>query len=228
MSIRGILFDFNGTLYFDSRMHIDAFNEVFTGYGAPTHDDAYMVANIFGRDNGTIFRQNVDPDATPEEIEEFAQKKELCYQAMCKSSEGGDRLVKGADELLDFLKESGIPYCMATGSDWINVQFYFDCLGLGRWFSKENIVYCDKTYPGKPAPDIYKIAARRIGLDPSECLVFEDGTSGILSANGAGAAKVVLIHEDGYPSPLTEETVVDRMEDDFANWREILTEYGII
>lgn len=228
MSVQGILFDFNGTLYFDSRMHIDAFNEVFTEYGVPTRDDAYMIANLFGRDNGTIFRQNVKANATQEEIDEFAEKKELCYQALCKSSSLGKDLVKGAPELLDFLKERGIPYCMATGSDWINVQFYFDCLDLGRWFSKENIVYCDKTYPGKPAPDIYRLAAARIGLDPSECIVFEDGTSGILSANGAGASGVVLVHEEGYPSPLTDETVVDRTESDFLNWRDILTEYGII
>lgn len=228
MKLKGILFDFNGTLYFDSRMHIDAFNLVFRELGVSEHKDAYMIEKIFGRDNGTIFRQNVKADATAEETDAFSRRKEELYQQLCRACPATSGLVKGAEELLDYLKEKDIPYCMATGSDLYNVAFYFDYLKLGRWFTMDNIVYCDKTYPGKPAPDIYRIAADRIGLEPAECLVFEDGTSGILSANGAGAGAVVLIHEEGYPSPLNGQTRVDRSFHDFTEWRSVLSDFGLL
>ncbi|MBQ8331254.1 MAG: HAD-IA family hydrolase [Clostridia bacterium] len=53
-----------------------------------------------------------------------------------------------------------------------------------------------------PAPDIYQIAARKIGLAPAECLVFEDGTSGILSARAAGVYDGIVIHETSAPLSL--------------------------
>lgn len=228
MKLKGILFDFNGTLYFDNRMHIDIFNLMLRELGVAEHEDAYMIEKIFGRDNETIFRQNVKEHATAAEIAAFVERKENLYQQLCRACPAMSSLVKGAEELLNYLKEKDIPYCMATGSDLCNVEFYFDYLKLDRWFTMDNIVYCDKTYPGKPAPDIYRIAAARIGLDPSECLVFEDGTSGILSANGAGAGAVVLVHEEGYPSPLNEKTHVNRSFHDFTKWRSVLSDFDLL
>ena len=131
-------------------------------------------------------------------------------------------------EAIEYLKENNIPFCLATGSPLINVNFYFEALGIGRWFSFDNIVYCDGSFPGKPAPDIYKLAADRLGLDTSECAVFEDGTSGILSANAAGVSKVMALWEEGVPSPLTEKTRVDGIYHSLKDWKNILSSIGII
>ncbi len=226
--MKGILLDFNGTLYFDSKMHIDAFNQTFRELGVPEHDDAYMIANVFGRDNKTIYSQTVRKNGSAEEIEAFAARKESLYQQFCLAEPRTGQLAKGVPEFLDTLQEKGIPFCLATGSDWINVQFYIDHLGLSKWFTKDRIVYCDKTYPGKPAPDIYRIAAARLGLSPSDCLVFEDGTSGVLAANRAGVGGVILVHEEGYPVSLPEEAHINGEFYDFTNWKTILTEYGLI
>lgn len=228
MKIKGILFDFNGTLYFDNRMDIDSLNRSLVEFGGEERDVHYIVSNIFGRDNFTVFRQNVRADATDEELWNFCRLKSDLYMQNCRSMPGGNTLAKGAAQMLDELKARGIPYCLATGSEWYRVEFYMEHLGLDRWFTPENIVFADGTYPCKPAPDIYRLAAKKIGLTPEECLVFEDGSSGIISANRAGAGAVVLVHEAGYPCPLDSDTMVDKELNDFADWKTILNEYGIL
>ena len=78
-------------------------------------------------------------------------------------------------------------------SEWDNVEFYIKEFHLEKWFDLEKIVYSDGTIHGKPAPDIFQIAAKKIGLHPSECVVVEDAIAGIRSAQGAGIGKVIAI-----------------------------------
>ncbi len=98
--------------------------------------------------------------------------------------EGKVTLKKGAKELLDFLKENNIKIGLASGSSpativhhlsEVNVLDYFDATAGG--VEAEN---------GKPAPDIFLLAAKRLGVKPEACIAFEDSDNGIISANRAG------------------------------------------
>ena len=133
---------------------------------------------------------------------------------------------KGAPEFLDYLKENNIPFCLATGSGMDNLSFYIEQMDLGRWFTLDNIVYFDGSFQGKPEPDTYVLAAKKLGLDPSECAVFEDGTSGIISARRAGAGAVIGVYEPTMPSPITDDVKCDEIYHDFTQWKEILKNLG--
>ena len=137
-------------------------------------------------------------------------------------------LCDGAPELLDFLKENGIPYCLATGSGLDNVSFYMENMGLGRWFDMSNIVYADGSFKGKPEPDAYILAAKKIGLSPSECIVFEDGTSGMVAARRAEAGAVIALYDHSLPSPFTDEVECDAVYPDLTDWKEILKKFGVL
>ena len=226
--IKGILFDFNGTLFFDTEYHFEAFGSFYPRYGLTAPDRDYMINKLFGRSNDDLFPDQFKPDATKEDVDRFTEEKEHMYMEMCYKNPERLHLVEGAAELLDYLKENNIPFCMATGSPLVNVNFYFEALGIGRWFTFDNIVYCDGSFAGKPAPDIYRLAAERIGLDTSECAVFEDGTSGILSANSAGIGKVVALYQEDLPSPITDKTHVDGVCHDLKDWKNILSSIGVI
>ena len=228
MTLKGILFDFNGTLFFDSDLHMEAFRRIFKEYGKPVPSDEFMIQKLFGRTNETIYRNNFNQNAEMSEIERFSVAKENTYRDLCLECPHIFRLVDGATELLDYLKENNIPFCLATGSDIDNVSFYIKHLGIDRWFGENNMVYTNGTFNGKPAPDVYLIAAGKLGLDPSECMVFEDGTSGIRAANAAGAGAVTLVYESKYPSPMTEETRVNGIYHDLKEWKKILAEYGML
>ena len=228
MAIKGILFDFNGTLFFDSAFHMEAFRRTLRSYGKPIPTDDYMIHNIFGRTNETIFLENIDPNGTPEQIQKFAHQKESQYRSFCLENPKDFHFTEGAIAFLDYLKEHSIPYCMATGAEIDNLEFYYEHMNLGAWFPMERIVYTDGSFAGKPAPDIYRLAAERIGLPCEECLVFEDGTSGIIAANRAGAGAVVAVYEEGYPSPINDKTRVDSLHHNFLFWKDILADYGLL
>ena len=226
--LKGLLFDFNGTLFFDSQFHIDAFKRYFTERGMEEPTEEYITQKIFGRNNPTIYAENFNPNATEEEWKSFAEEKEGLYRKLCLENPELMKYTDGVPEMLDYLKANNIPYCLATGSGMDNIEFYMENMGLGRWFSTDNIVYFDGSFKGKPEPDTYLLAAERIGLDASECVVFEDGTSGMMSAKRANAGAIVCVYDHTLPSPITDEVTYDVELHDFTSWKEILAGFDII
>lgn len=228
MSLKGILFDFNGTLVFDSDMHIEALRRVVPEYGVRPPTKAEMSEKIFGITNKKFVSEWIDPNCTEELVQDFVKRKENEYINVCLECGSGYRLVDGATEFLDALKENNIPRCIATSSERINVDFYIKQLHLEKWFTMDNIVYENGSFRGKPEPDIYELAAKRIGLSPSECLVFEDGNVGIRAANAAGAGAVIAVYEEGLPSPITPDVKIDEIHHNYLEWKNILTKYGFM
>ena len=222
---KGILFDFNGTLFFDSDFHIEAFQRIFPELGAPAPTKEEVIERILGRSNAMIYRENIKADASDAETAEFGHNKEAIYFELCLANKERFRLTDGAEEFLDHLKAEGIPFTIATGSDRESVDFFFEHLGLDRWFDIERIVYTDGSFKGKPSPDCYLIAAEKLGLSAEECLIFEDGRSGIMSANAANPAGVIAIYDESLPSPLCDEARADMVIHSFKGWQEILSHY---
>lgn len=229
MNLKGILFDFNGTLLFDSDMHVEAFIRTYAHYGLTPPSFEYMMNNFFGKPNRNIYAENFNPSYTEEELEAFIKFKENAYYDVCRELGSDFRLADGAEQMLDAIKTAGIPYCLATGSEGKTVEFYMERLGLGRWFEHgKNLVYENGSFKGKPAPDIYDIAASKLGLTPAECLVFEDATVGIMAARAAKAGAVVAIYDKKYKSPLTDGITVDKVYHDHLRWKETLADYGLM
>lgn len=224
---KGILFDFNGTLFFDTALHIEAFRSVFPMYGKEKPSKEFIVSNLIGRTNESIYKDNFNKNADFSEYDDFRKKKEEAYYELCLADKSVFKLVDGACEMLDYLKMKGIPYTIATGSGEDEVDFFFEHLGLGRWFNKDKMVFTNGTFNGKPAPDCYLLAAEKIGLPASSCIVFEDGTSGIMAAHNADAAGVIAVFEMGVPSPIKDGITVDAEAHDLTAWREILSGYGL-
>ena len=96
-------------------------------------------------------------------------------------------------ELLDFLAAQASPRAIATSSPWVNVAFYVEHLGLGRWFPPPWLIYDRGHYPGKPAPHIYLEAAEALRLQPAACIVVEDSLAGIAAARAAGIGRIVAL-----------------------------------
>ena len=224
--IKGLLFDFNGTLFFDSKMHINIFQEYFAENGKEPPTPEYVVKNIFGKSNAHIYAAHFAKDENDTNWESFAEEKEGRYRQFCLDHPEQMKYTDGVPEMFDYLKENNIPFAIATGAGIDNVEFYMEHMGLGKWFSLDRIVYSDGTYPGKPAPDIWQLAAKTLGLDASECAVFEDGTSGIVAAHAANAGAVMCVYDHTLPSPLTEGLTADRIYPDFTNWKEMLEYLG--
>lgn len=199
MNYKGVIFDFNGTLFWDSAKHKQAWREFSKILRGTPFSDEEMVKYMFGRTNENIIKYAIGKQPTPQMVEKYAQEKEACYREMCLKDRENLHLAKGAEKFLDYLKENNIPRTIATMSDKPNVDFYIETFNLERWFDIDKIVYSDGKIQGKPAPDIYEIAAKKLNLQPAECIVIEDALSGIESARAAGIGKIIAICSEEPP-----------------------------
>ncbi len=190
---KGIIFDFNGTLFFDSEKHLRAWRAFSAKLRGIPFSDEEMREHMFGRTNKDIISYAIGKEPSDELVESLGKEKERLYREECKAEGDNCKLAPYAIEFLNYLKTKNIPMTIATMSDKDNVDFYIEHFDLPRWFDVEKIVYSDGKIKGKPAPDIYIIAAKNLGLKPEECIVVEDAVSGIESARAAGVGKIVAI-----------------------------------
>ncbi len=190
---KGIIFDFNGTLFFDSEKHLEAWREYSKQLRSYPFTDEEMRDYMFGRTNEDIITYLTGKRPSKEMLEKFAKEKEAVYRDMCRKDYEHTVLAPGAIDFLNYLKENNIPRTIATMSEKDNVDFYIEEFQLAKWFDIKKIVYDDGTIPGKPAPDIYIKAANILNLKPEECVVVEDAVSGIEAARAAGIGKIIAM-----------------------------------
>lgn len=102
----------------------------------------------------------------------------------------GVPMKKGADNLLKYAKEKGLRIALATSTPLPIAQGYLCSLGLWEYFDEVQSAADIKN--GKPAPDVYLAAAKRLCLEPEECMAFEDSPNGVRSASSAGCVTVMV------------------------------------
>ena len=215
---KGIIFDFNGTLFWDTYMHMEAWRDFSKMIRGTAFTDEEMQKYMFGRTNFDIIKYALQKTPDLKMVEELAEEKERLYRERCKNDKSLTKLAKGAETFLDFLKENDIPRTIATMSYKKNVDFFIETFNLEKWFDTEKIVYDDGTYPGKPHPEIYLRAAKNLNLDPADCIVVEDALSGIQSAHSAGIGKIIAITSQDGPDYYKNIQGVDEI---IANFDEL-------
>ena len=193
MQYKGIIFDFNGTLFFDSKKHYDAWKKYSKQLRGTEFSDDEMRKYMFGRTNEDIIAYAIGRKPEPELCEKLAKEKESLYRQMCLEDPENFHFAPHAEDLLDYLCKKNIPHTIATMSEKDNVDFYIKEMNLANWFDVNKIVYSDGTIPGKPAPDIYIKAAQKLNLAPEDCIVVEDALSGIEAAHKAKIGCIIAI-----------------------------------
>lgn len=189
--LKGIMFDFNGVLVDDYLIQKEAWSRISLELRGETVSDEEMVQQIRGVPTLDTVKW-MKEDLSEEENEMWAKKKDKVVEELFDTSPLF-KLNLGLEKFLDDLKHNNILITIATSSRKDIFTFAFDKLGLGKWFDKDHILYNDGTYPGKPAPDPYMMAAKKINLSPEECYVFEDALSGIRSAYAAGVLNIIVV-----------------------------------
>lgn len=190
---KGIIFDFNGTLFWDSKKHLEAWREYSKKLRGTAFTDDEMRKYMFGRTNEDIIKYLIGRQPDKELVIKCQNEKEAIYRDMCAEDSENFVLAKGSEEFLDYLCENNIPHTIATMSEEINVKFFIEGFGLEKWFDLDKIVFDDGKIKGKPEPDIYRIASEKLNLSPEDCIVIEDALSGIESARRAGIGKIIAI-----------------------------------
>lgn len=190
--MKGVIFDFNGTLFLDTPLHQMAWGALAkelrgTEFTPEEHQ------KLTGSTNRLITEYVLGKKVSDEEQAVISERKEVVYREMCLNNPENMKLAPGAIELFEFLNAHKIPMTIATSSEWLNVKFFIDNFNLANWFDVSKIVYDQGKYPGKPFPDMYIHAAEVIGVDPKECIVFEDAKAGVEAAYRANIGRIFVI-----------------------------------
>ena len=191
MNFDCVIFDFNGTLFFDDDKHVAAWNQIseeIRGLGITPKELHENINGVPNQQTITFLSGGTD---TPEQVEFYSQKKEAVYREKCLEDKKNFHLVDGAEEYFDYLKEQNIPFTIATASIKPNVDFFIDSFHLDRWIPRKNFIYDDGTYENKVA--MFQDACRILGSDPEHSLIFEDSGSGIRNAYESGCSNIVIM-----------------------------------
>lgn len=200
-NIKAVLFDYNGTLFFDDDINEmgwrNTINELTNN--SIDFDELYKEYKSVGNYKfiTRVFEMMNFP-LDENKIMYWAKRKETKYYHEYCRSHNRKELSPGAEDLLNYLVENNIPFNLCTASMIENVNFYFDYIGIGKWFDRNKIAYDDGTFKDKG--DMYKASAQRIGVAIEDCLVIEDSARSIKEAIEAGCKNIVAIKKAETPS----------------------------
>lgn len=215
--MQSIIFDFNGTLFSDTALHEQAWQQFIQELvGRKFTEEEFD--QIHGRTNHLIIEGVLGKTITKAEGEELSERKEAIYRDLVLK-ENQMQLIAGTTDYFAFLKENQQLMNIATASPKTNLDFYFDVFQLDRWFDYKQVVYNDGSLASKPAPDYYIQAALNVGANPKQMIIFEDSLIGLQGARHAEAKQIIAVATAGNHEELNKTGLVDFVIDDFTDSR---------
>ena len=133
-------------------------------------------------------------------FEEYLPRRQYHFGEIVKD---GIPVKEGAYELLDYLKERGYAIGMATSTGQRSAMEHLERTDMLKYFAPEAIITGNMVKNGKPAPDIYLLAAERLGVSPEACIGVEDSLNGVRAIHAAGM-RAVMIPDMIPPTPDVE------------------------
>lgn len=180
----GAIFDMDGTLLDTERLYRETWEELAVEYGQ-IHDPDFPHA-IAGT-SGEHMRRIVRSYYPQVDAEQFITD---CLERVRQKVKISVDKKKGMDELLNYLKQNDVKMAVASSNSISQIRENMTAVGAMDYFSV--LMGGNEIENGKPAPDIFLLAAERLGLPPTDCYVFEDGINGVRAGVAAGCKTVMI------------------------------------
>lgn len=212
MSVHGpittVIFDFDGVLADTERLHLRAFQQVFSTRGWTLAEAVYFDRYLGYDDEGLIAAFDVDQQLrlAPADRDALSAEKERVFAGYL---EAGDVLFPGATHCVESLAKQ-FALGIASGALKAEITHILKAANLLRYFpvivSAEDVSEC------KPAPEPYLTAAGLLGVRPGACVAIEDSPPGLQAARTAGM-KTVGVTTTAARHVLSADRVIDRLEE---------------
>jgi HAD superfamily hydrolase (TIGR01509 family) len=199
---RAVLWDMDGTLLDSAEYHWLAWHAVLNSESFDLAHHQFVAT--FGQRNDTILREWLGADLPISEIDRISDAKEARYRALVQA--GGITLLPGVEHWLMRLQADGWRQAIASAAPRANVEAIVAALDIAAYFAA--ISSAEDVQRGKPDPQVFLVAAERVGVPPARCIVIEDAPAGLLGAQRGGmrAIGVRSSHAD-----LQADIVVDTL-----------------
>lgn len=208
MNSIALLFDMDGVIVDNHEFHLKSWLGFFEKHNIQMSEEEYK-ARVNGRTMGAILPNLLNRDLSQAEIQEIGGEKEALYRELYRPH------IKPTTGLVSFLAEvsrNRIPRTVSTSAPPENVDFTLKHTGLKSYFS--TIIDASMVTHGKPNPEVYLKSAEALGVDPAQCIVFEDALLGIQAGKSAGMRVVGVASTHSREELQAEGT--DLIIDDFS------------
>jgi HAD superfamily hydrolase (TIGR01509 family) len=176
---RAALWDVDGTLIDSREYHWLSWQGALADEGFNVTPEQF--ADSFGRRNDEILR-GYFPAYSPDEIARVGEAKEVAYRRLVR--ERGIDLLPGVRRWLERLRDEGWRQAVASSAPRANLEVIIDVLGLSGYFAA--VASAEDVTEGKPDPQVFLVAAAKLGVEPGGCVVIEDAPAGTEAARRAG------------------------------------------
>jgi len=178
------LWDLDGTLVDSEEYHWRAWKETLDREGIPVTRQDFL--SSFGQRNDAILSEWLGKDAPAEKMERIGDAKEARYRELVRRE--GLSPLPGAAEWVERLRDQGWLQAIASSAPRLNVEAILNALRFRDWF--QATVSAEDVQAGKPDPQVFLVAASRLGAEPRECIVVEDAQAGVQAARRAGMRSI--------------------------------------
>ena len=188
------VFDWDGVILDSSRHHEESWERLARETGKHLPVDHFRKG--FGRRNIEIMRDMLGWSQDLGEIDRLSRRKEELYREVVK--ERGIEPLPGVRPWLEQLAKCKIPCGIGSSTEQKNVLLGLEKLEMSGLF--QTAVTAEHVQRGKPAPDVFLEVARKLGVGPSRCVVFEDAPAGVEAGRAAGmkVVGVTTTHPGGH------------------------------
>ena len=180
MSRRGAIFDWDGVIINSAEHHERSWERLATEAGLPLFEGHFKAG--FGMKNEVIIPELLKWTTELEEIQRLSLRKEAIYREVVV--ERGIVALPGVETWLKMLRDAGVGCVIASSTHRQNILISLDAIGLGSYF--EAIVAAEDVTRGKPDPEVFLTAAKKLGVEAGRAVVFEDALVGVAAAQAAG------------------------------------------
>lgn len=185
-----VIWDVDGTLVDTAELHFQAWTQLTEELHKPfTRAD---FAATFGRRNPEIIHQLFGTQYSDAEVDDLGFRKEEFYRAAARQ---GVDLLPGVRALLEGLHAAGFRQAVGSSAPKENLDLILALTQTLPFF--EAIVSQEDTQRGKPDPQVFLVAADKLGVTPARCLVLEDAVAGVQAAK-AGGMKCIAVRFVGH------------------------------
>ena len=201
---KAVIWDLDGVIADTAPFHFAAWRELVESRGRGYTEKDFQ--HGFGLRNDDILRY-LFGDLTSEEIETLSKKKEDIFHSKIKDN---IKPLPGVLRLLEILRKEGFGIALVSSAPIENIELILSSLDIGKYFAC--IVSANDVTKGKPDPQGFLLAAERLGIEPSHCLVIEDATAGVKAAKAAGMKCIAVTNTHPQEALAKSDLVTDNLE----------------
>jgi beta-phosphoglucomutase len=198
---KAVIFDLDGVLVDTYEAHYQSWKKLAAEESLRFSRDQFD--DLFGRTSREIILEELDEEADEDRVAELDRRKEELYRELIRAEIPA---MPGAVELIRALSQADFGIAVGTSGPPENVDICLEALGCADQI--DVTVNGTEVTKGKPNPEVFLVAAERLGLEPSRCAVIEDAASGVVAARAAGMASLALASAGHAPCELSFADVV--------------------